>query len=146
MARLLLGFLISLITLFHLCFGETISIKAEKISGDNRVVHYVGNVRAITDSNKKLYCNLLTIFLTKDGKIQKILAKGHVIFQSGNYTAISDKLTYLPLQHLIIAEGNAMVKNSKSIIKGRKIFYNLLTKKFYVQGPVNSIFVIKNSN
>ena len=142
----LLSALISLTGLFLLSFGETISIKADKILGNKKVVRYIGNVRVITDSGKRLYSNLLTIFFTKKGDILKILATGHVIFKNGNYTAVGDEIIYLPSQHLVIIKGNATVKDSKGVIKGNEIFYNLLKKKFDVQGPVDSIFVIKNSN
>jgi lipopolysaccharide transport protein LptA len=118
---------LSLLIFANFSFAEKIQIEADRMKGEKNLIIYEGNVFLHTDKGKKLYCDLLKIYLDKNNKIEKAVAIGHVRYFGPRYSAVSKRATYKPSEDLIILEGNAVIKNNKGILKGDKVVYNLKT-------------------
>lgn len=145
MFKLLLT-LLSLFTIVEITFATRFFIKANSLSGNEKVVIYQGNVKVETDKGDKLNCDLLTVYLNPKGGVEKIIAIGHVVFEGKKYSAVGKKMTYYPSQGKVVLEGNAAVTDSRGILKGQKIIYFPKSGKIVVKNSVSSVFVIKNSN
>ncbi len=127
-------------------WAEKINIIAKSFTGEKDKIVYRGNVKLITQSGKKIFCDRLIVFLTKDGKVDKIVAGGNVIYKDGKYTATGNVMIYYPNKKEVVLQGNAVVKTKHGVLQGDKIVYNLKTGAVDVksQSTVSGVFVIEN--
>lgn len=119
--------LLSVFFLFTTAFAEKFHIQSDKLNAEKDKVIYIGNVIVVTETGKKLKCDKLIVFLNKAGKVEKIMAIGHVFYKDKNFKATGNIALYYPKIKIIVLEGNALIVGNRGIIKGEKIVYNLQT-------------------
>jgi len=135
------------ILLFSLTtFAEKINIKANSFVSEKDKIVYSGNVYLHTDKGREIYCDRLVIFLNKEGKVQKIMAVGKVLYKDKKYTATGKVMIFYPSENKVVLSGNAVVKSKRGVLQGEKIVYNTKTGRVDVESSVSSVFVIDNSN
>jgi len=135
--------LLSFLFLVGLLFASNIHIKSDKLKILKNKIIYIGHVVATTEDNRTLTCDVLEVFLSQNGTIEKVRATGHVLYKDENYRAVGDISLYLPLKGLLILEGNAVFVGKTGIIKGKKIIYHLKTGDIEVKSPSKVEAVMK---
>ncbi|NPB04976.1 MAG: hypothetical protein GXO08_01150 [Aquificae bacterium] len=140
----LTSILLSIVLLALPLWAERISITAKSFTGEKDRIIYKGDVKVTTESGKEIRCDRLTVYLSPEGKVERIVAAGGVIYKDKKYTATGDLMTYYPKKKEVILEGNAVVKTDRGVLKGDRIVYNIETGSVDVQSrsSVTGVFVI----
>ncbi|MGC8587452.1 MAG: lipopolysaccharide transport periplasmic protein LptA [Hydrogenobaculum sp.] len=124
--------------------NKPIYIEANKMDYNNNVITYTGNVVA-TRGDGKLTCQELKIFLDKNKKIEKIIAKGNPVYTEPNKLIKGNIIEYDAPQDEIIVTGNAYLENKGNVVQGDKVIYYKKLDKAIVTGKrVQSIFIPNN--
>lgn len=122
-----LSALLSIFFLFATAFAEEFHIQSDKLNAEKDKVVYVGHVIVTTETGKRLKCDKLVVFLDKNGKVEKIMAVGHVLYTDKKLKAMGNIALYYPKTKVIVLEGNAVIVSNRGVIKGERIVYNLQT-------------------
>lgn len=89
----------------------------------------------------KINSDELNVYIGKKGKLEKVIAKGHVKFSKGkNIEGSADKA--ILKENKIILEGNAKIKQNANIIEGDVIIYNIKTGTVEVKGQKEKVRTI----
>jgi len=89
------------------------------------MVTFFRNVR-VNNPRGRLRSDRMIIFVSaRDKKMEKVEAFGNVTIDMGERSGSSDKLLYLPEEKKVILLGNAMVRDKKNRVRGKKITFFL---------------------
>lgn len=111
-------------------------------TGDVKVVH--GDIRLASDLLEVFYIQKAVKSATQnqanqaaassEGRLDKIIATGHVTLVAGEDTATGDKIEYNLASQMVEMTGNVLLVRGESILKGDSLTYNLSTKSLKVNG------------
>ncbi len=114
---------------------EPIKLKSKglKAQKDGAIVELSEEVQ-ILQGDLKMKSDYAKVFFDKTtNEVSKAEAQGHVVVQresvefSERMTASADKATFLNSERKIVFTGNASVNRNGSLLKGKKIFYDMKT-------------------
>ncbi len=144
MKRILTGisfFFVSILCIISIIYAQedahesSTDISSDKMTytGQNNLIVFSGNVHVVRP-DFQLWSRELHVFL-KPGQsmepadqqenIEKILAMGDVLIQSGSRKGYSDLLTYLPDTGEARLEGNPRLEEHQNSIEGETIILNM---------------------
>jgi len=111
---------------------------------------FIGDVN-VTKEKDNILTDKLFVYTTKDKKLYKLIALGHVKFKINDknttYIGNSGKLTYIKPKQLFILEGNVHITQlpSKQQLFGEKVIINQKTGTANIAGAKNKPlkFIIK---
>ncbi len=109
-------------------------IEAKKLIFDKKqhLARYIGDV-TIKRGDITIKAYELNIYLSKDNKIERIIALGNVRFKKGRDIKGFSKKAILEKDKLIL-EKNAKIQQKNNIIEGDIIIYNIKTGTVEVKG------------
>ena len=126
--------------------GSALKLKAEKaaLSKENGILKFSGNVE-ILFKEYKIKSDFLKATQdenTNKRQISLIEASGNVsVSNNKDLTASGDTLTFNVKDQFIIIEGNVEFMQGGSIIKGERVYVDLLTENIEFDGSINSYIV-----
>lgn len=123
-----------------------ISVTADNFTGDfeTKVGTYRGNV-IVSQGSFKLHAEQVTVSVA-DGKPNRIVAAGHVIFDAPSGTASGDKGVYDLGPRTITLSGDVLLTKDKNVMRGSSLVVNLdnglasLSAKGMAGGRVQGLF------
>ena len=123
-----------------------ISVTADDFTGDfqTKVGTYRGNV-IVSQGSFKLHAEQVTVSVA-DGKPNRIIASGHVIFDAPSGTASGDKGVYDLGPRTITLSGDVLLTKNKDVMRGTSLVVNLdsglatLSAKGMAGGRVQGLF------
>ncbi len=141
--------------------GAPLQITADKLLADRQSQYllFSGNVVAVY-SGKTIHADKLKVTYLDtpqtssglgQGKIDKIIATGHVTIQFENKTAYCDQATYTQNTQTIVLTGKeAKIQSDDNYITGEKITVNQQTGQVIVDGNaqqrVNAVFIPESAS
>ncbi|GAB6065908.1 LptA/OstA family protein [Aquifex pyrophilus] len=131
------------LSLVGLAFSQAITGEADSLVYTQDRLIYRGNVKLIKDSSV-LNAEEVIIYLNKQGKPVKIVAKGKVSIVEGNRKSFADYLEYDLTKEVIYMRGNAKIVEGKRILEADEIYLYRKEKKLVAKGKkrrVRSVFV-----
>lgn len=104
-----------------------ISVTADRFSGDlkTKVGTYSGNV-IVSQGNFKLHADEVRVAVA-NGKPDKIIATGHVLFDAPSGAASGQRGIYELGQHTVKLTGNVILTKNKDVMRGTSLVVNLDT-------------------
>ncbi len=132
-------FFLVVLLVFSFSYGKTkkenvpILVEADKLVFNKKenTAKYIGNV-VIKKGDITIKAGSLNIYLDKENKIKKVIAKDKVVFEKGN---VKGKAQEAVLEKdTVILKGNAEIRQKNNVIKGDVIVYNLKTGNVEVKG------------
>ncbi len=122
---------------------SALKLKAEKavLSKENGIFNFSGKVE-ILYKEYQIKSDFLTATQNKREGRKKIIlieAKGNVFLSNGkDITATGDALIFDVKDQFILLEGNVKFVQGKSVIKGKRVYFDLLTENIEFDGSINS--------
>ncbi len=101
---------------------------------------YKGHV-SIKRGDLKIMSDELDVYIGKKGKLEKVIAKGHVRFSKGKNIEGSADIAILK-EDKILLKGNAKIKQNSNIIEGDIIIYDLKSGTVEVKGKKEKVRTI----
>ncbi len=129
--------------------SSPVVIEAKRLEADNKKgwVLFVGDVVAVRD-RMKITCDRMRVF-TKKGKIQRIVATGHVRVRVGERIVTSEKATYYADEDKVVFEGSPQVWQGGNMVSGDVIVYYLKDDRTVVEtkggGKVKAVILPKEA-
>ncbi len=122
---------------------SSLKLKAESaiLNKESGVFRFSGSVEIIFKEYKikSDFLKATQNKITKEKKISLIEAKGNVFISNNkNLLASGDLLTFDVEKQFILIEGNVEFMQGKSLIKGKRVFVDLITENIEFDGGVNS--------
>ena len=121
-------------------------LKAESatLNKESGVLNFSGNVEVLFREYKikSDFLKATQNINTDEKKISLIEASGNVFISNNkDIIASGDTLTFNVKDQFILVEGNVEFIQGKSVIKGEKVFVDLLTENVEFVGSINSYIV-----
>ncbi|WP_461832626.1 LptA/OstA family protein [Aquifex sp.] len=131
------------LSLVGIAFSQAITGEADSLVYTRDKLIYKGNVKLIRDGSV-LKADEVIIYLDKEGKPLKIVAKGKVSILEDNRKSFSDYLEYDLKKDIVYMRGNAKIVEGKKVLEADEIYIYGKEKKIVAKGEKNrvrSVFV-----
>ncbi len=132
-----LGALLLLLVPVALWATQPVVIEAKKLVANNKQgwARFEGSVKAVRDG-MTIHCDRMVVY-TRDGKIRRIEAYGHVVVNLKDRMVKSEKAIYYAKEDKVIFEGNPQVWQGDNLVKGKRIIYFLKDERTVVESGDN---------
>lgn len=110
-------------------FGAPVGVAADEVTGalKTKDLTYSGNV-IVSQGNFKLHSDVVRVY-DKKGKIDRIVATGHVLFDAPSGTASGTKGIYELAARRITLSGNVVLTKGQSVMRGTQLVMDLNSGK-----------------
>lgn len=98
----------------------------------NKIAVFTGNV-VVTDPDMQMTAEVLTIHLTAEDTVDRIVARGNVIIKSEDLHSRSGIATYIPAEEKMILEDRPQVFRERSVLTAERITYLRLEQRMVAE-------------
>ncbi len=129
----MLYIVISILTFTLISFAQSIEVEADRLIYEDSRMIYEG--KAVLKKDKgTLKADRIIVFMGKEGRAEKIVAKGNAVYKEDGKKAYAKEITHDLSKNVIILKGQAKVEEGKNYIEAEEIIYYVNTGKAIAKG------------